>query len=146
MAYISNRSASWAKRPLRGKVRGDRLQHPVLGFLRKIPRNLTLEHNNKQAVFEFSQRDMPWPAAIRRKSSEMRCGRSKEAVLKYLVISSKILPNSSTVYNFYVTFSPLFASCYVSLLRCVMVHQKTTVSDYPNSAVTWNCWREWLLC
>lgn len=69
---------------------------------RNIPRSLALEHNNKQAVFGFSQRKCLWPAVIRRKFSEMHVIPKEVLFGEYLVISSKLLPNSFTAYNFYV--------------------------------------------
>ena len=93
---------------------------------RKIPRNLALEHNNKQAVFGFSQRICPQPEVIRRKSSETHVMPKEVLLWKYLVISSKLLPNSNTVYNFYVNSAHCLHRVMFLCWGCV-IHQKTTV-------------------
>lgn len=53
-------------------------------------------------MFGFSQRKCPWPAVLHRKSSEMHVMPKEVLFWEYLVISSKLLPNSGTAYNFYV--------------------------------------------
>ena len=53
-------------------------------------------------MFGFSQRKCPRPAVVCRKSSEMHVTPKEVLFGEYLEISSKLLPNSSTAYNFYI--------------------------------------------
>lgn len=83
-----------------------------------LERFLEILHNNKQAMFGFSQRKCPWPAVLHRKSSEMHVMPKEVLFWEYLVISSKLLPNSGTAYNFYVNSAHCLShAMFLSLLK-----------------------------